>query len=73
MENITEAQKERIEKTIQRAIEQGKMENKADAVIKVNKHGNVWLSWKNTRRSFCFTIFKDGTIHSGFFGVESEK
>ncbi len=73
MENITEAQKERIEKTIQRAIEQAKMENKADAVIKVNKHGNVWLSWKNTRRSFCFTIFKDGTTHSGFFGVEVEK
>ncbi len=73
MENITESQKERIEKTIQRAIEQCKMENKADAVIKVNKHGNVWLSWKNTRRSFCFTIFKDGTVHSGFFGVEAEK
>ena len=30
MENITEAQKERIEKTLERAINQGKLENKAD-------------------------------------------
>ncbi len=73
MENITEAQKERIEKTIQRAIEQGKIENRADAVIKVNKHGNVWLSWENTRRSFRFTIFEDGSMHSGFLGTEAEK
>jgi len=73
MENITEAQKERIEKTIQRAIEQDKLENKEDAVIRLNKHGNVWLSWKNAKRNFRFTIFKDGAIHSGFLGTELEK
>lgn len=72
MENITEAQKERIEKTLQRAIEQGKLENKSDASIKINKHGNVWISWKNTR-SFRFTIFEDGSMHSGFLGTEAEK
>jgi len=73
MENITEAQKEHAEKIIQRAIEQGKLENREDTVIRVNKYGNVWLSWKNTKRSFRFTIFKDGTIHSGFLGTEAEK
>ena len=73
MENITEAQKERIEKTLQCAIEQGKLENKADANIRINKHGNVWLSWKNSRRNFRFTIFTDGNIHSGFLGTEAEK
>ena len=73
MENITEAQKERIEKTLQRAIEQGKLGNKADASIKMNKHGNVWISWKNTKRSFRFTIFHDGQIHSGLLGTEAEK
>ena len=31
MENITKAQNERIEKTLERAINQGKLENKADA------------------------------------------
>lgn len=69
MENITEAQKNRIEKTLQRAIEQGKLENKADVSIRVNKHGNVWLSWKNSKRSFHFTIFADGGMHSGFLGT----
>lgn len=70
MENITLEQKERIEKTLDRAIEQKKIENKSDAIIKVNKQKNVWLSWKNKYRSFRFTIFQDGTIHSGFFGTE---
>lgn len=65
MENITLEQKERIEKTLDRAIEQKKIENKS-----VNKQKNVWLSWKNKYRSFRFTIFQDGTIHSGFFGTE---
>ena len=73
MENITEAQKERIEKTLQRAIEQGKLENKADASIRINKHGNVWISWKNTKRSFRFTVFQDGQMHSGLLGTEAEK
>lgn len=70
MENITLEQKERIEKTLDCAIEQKKIENKSDAIIKVNKQKNVWLSWKNKYRSFRFTIFQDGTIHSGFFGTE---
>ena len=50
MENITKAQNERIEKTLERAINQGKLENKADAKIRVNKYGNVWLEWKNSKR-----------------------
>ena len=73
MENITEAQKERIEKTLNKAVEQGKLENKADASIRINKHGNVWISWKNARRSFRFTIFADGSMQSGFLGTEAEK
>ncbi len=73
MENITEIQKKCIEKTLQRAIEQDKLENKKDATIRVNKYGNIWLSWENTKRSFRFTIFKDGAIHSGYLGVETEK
>ena len=72
MENITEAQKERIEKTLERAINQDKLENKADAKIRVNKHGNVWLEWKNPKRSFRFTIFQDGQMHSGLLGTEAE-
>lgn len=40
MENIT-LEKERIKKTLERAIEQGKIENKSDAIIKVNKQKNV--------------------------------
>lgn len=70
MENITEKQKERIEKTLNRAIEQGKIENKSDAIIKVNRQKNVWLSWKNKNRSFRFTIFEGGEIYCGFFGTE---
>ena len=72
MENITEAQKERIEKTLERAVDQGKLENKEDAKIRVNKYWNVWLEWKNSKRSFRFTIFQDGQIHSGLLGTESE-
>lgn len=72
MENITEAQKERIEKTLERAVDQGKLGNKADAKIRVNKHGNVWLEWKNSKRSFLFTIFRDGQMHSGLLGTEAE-
>ena len=72
MENITKAQNERIEKTLERAINQGKLENKADAKIRVNKYGNVWLEWKNSKRSFRFTIFHDGQIHSGLLGTEAE-
>jgi len=72
MENITEAQKERTGKIIKHAIEQDKLENKEDAVFRLNKHGNVWLSWKNARRNFRFTIFKDGTIYNGFLGTEAE-
>ena len=68
MENITEAQKECIEKTLNKAIDQKKLINKADADIKINQHGNVWLSWKNSKRSFKFTIFSDGNICSGFLG-----
>ncbi len=56
MENITTEQKERVEKTLERAIEQEKIENKSDAIIKVNKQKNVWLSWRNKYRSFRFTI-----------------
>lgn len=70
MENITEKQKERIEKTLNRAIEQGKIESKSDATIKVNKQKNVWLSWKNKNRNFRFTIFEGGEIRCGFFGTE---
>lgn len=70
MENITTEQKERIEKTLDRAIEQEKIENKSEAIIKVNKQKNVWLSWRNKYRSFRFTIFEDGTIHSRFLGTE---
>lgn len=70
MENITEKQKEIIEKTLNRAIEQGKIENKSDATIKVNKQKNVWLSWENKNRSFRFTIFEGGEIHCGLFGTE---
>ena len=73
MENITEAQKERIEKTLQRAIEQGKLENKADVSIRINKHGNVWIEWKSTKRSFRFTVFQDGQMHSGLLETEAEK
>ena len=73
MENITEAQKERIEKTLQRAIEQGKLENKADVSIRINKHGNIWIEWKNTKRSFRFTVFQDGQIYSGLFGTETHR
>lgn len=72
MENITEVQKERIEKTLQRAVDKVKLGNKSDAKIRVNKHGNVWLEWKNSKRSFCFTIFKDGQMHSGLLGMEAE-
>ena len=72
MENITKAQNERIEKTLERAINKGKLENKADAKIRVNKYGNVWLEWKNSKRSFRFTIFQDGQIHSGLLGTEAE-
>jgi len=70
MENITEAQKKRIEKTLQCAIDKGKLENKSDAKIRVNKFGNVWLEWKNSKRSFRFTIFQNGQIHSGLLGTE---
>ena len=69
MENITEAQKDRIEKTLNKAIEQGKLENKSHADIRINQHGNVWLSWKNPKRSFKFTIFTDGNMCSGLFGI----
>ena len=69
MENITAAQKERIEKTLNRAIEQGKILNKADADIKINQYGNVWLFWKNPKRSYKFTIFSDGNICSGLLGI----
>lgn len=72
MENITEAQNERIEKTLQRAVDQGKLENKSDTKIRVNKYGNVWLEWKNSKRSFRFTIFQDGQMHSGLLGTEAE-
>ena len=72
MENITKAQNERIEKTLERAINQGKLENKADVKIRINKYGNVWLEWKNSKRSFRFTIFQDGQIHSGLLGTEAE-
>lgn len=65
--NITEAQNERIEITLNRAIEQKKINRKEDANIEINNQGNVWLSWKNTNRSFRFTIFADGQIYSGFF------
>lgn len=70
MENITEKQKERIEKTLDRAFEQGIIKDKSNAIINVNKQKNVWLSWKNRYRSFQFTIFKGGEIHSGFFGTK---
>lgn len=72
MGNITVEQNERIENTLQRAVDQGKLENKADAKIRVNKHGNVWLEWKNSKRSFRFTIFQDGQMHSGLLGTEAE-
>ena len=68
MENITVAQKKCIEKTLNKAIDQGKIHNKADADIRINQHGNVWISWKNPNRSFKFTIFSDGNICSGFLG-----
>ena len=51
---------------------QGKLLDKADAKIRINKHGNVWISWKNTRRSFRFTVFQDGQMHSGLLGTEAE-
>lgn len=70
MENITEKQKERIEKTLDCAIKQGKIENKSDVTIKVNNQKNVWLSWKNKYRSFRFTIFENGEIHNGFLGTK---
>ena len=73
MENITEAQKERIEKTLERAINQGKLLDKADAKIRINKHGNVWIEWKSVKRSFRFTVFQDGQMHSGLLGTEAEK
>lgn len=63
---------EQIEKLVQRAIEQGKLKNKADITIRINKQRNVWMSWKNTRRSFRFTIFIDGTMHSGFLETKTE-
>ena len=73
MENITEAQKNRIDITLERAINQGKLLDKADAKIRINKHGNVWIEWKNTKRSFRFTVFQDGQMHSGLLGTEAEK
>lgn len=72
MENITEAQQKRIDITLQRAVDQGKLGNKSDAKIRVNKFGNVWLEWKNSKRSFRFTIFQDGQMHSGLLGTEAE-
>lgn len=68
--NITDAQKERIEITLNRAIKQKKINSKEDANIEINNQGSVWLSWKNENRSFRFTVFADGQIHSGFFGTK---
>lgn len=73
MENISEAQKERINITLQRALDKGKLGNKEDAKIRINKYGNVWLEWKNSKRSFRFTIFQDGKMHSGLLGTEADK
>ena len=73
MENITKAQKKRIDITLERAINQGKLLDKSDAKVRINKHGNVWIEWKNTKGSFCFTVFQDGQIHSGLFGTEAHR
>lgn len=70
MDSITDAQKERIEITLNRAIEQRKINSKGEANIEMNNQGNVWLSWKNKNRSFRFTIFTKGQIHCGFFGTK---
>jgi hypothetical protein len=66
---MTVEQTNRINITLDRAIEQNKIDNKTDAVITENKDGLALLNWKNSRRSFCFTIFQDGSIHSGKFGM----
>lgn len=65
---MTIEQQERINTTLNRAIEQNKINNKSDASITENKDGLVLLNWENTRRNFCFTVFQEGSIHSGKFG-----
>jgi hypothetical protein len=69
---MTVEQQERINITLNRAIEQSKINNKSDASITENKDGLILLNWKNSRRSFCFTIFQEGSICSGKIGMWQE-
>ena len=59
---------EAVKKLLDRAVKQGKIDTPESAIIEINQYGNTWVSWKNSRRSFIFTVFKDGGIASGKYG-----
>ena len=59
---------ESVAKLLDRAVKQGKIDSISDAVVEINQNGDTWVSWKNSRRSFSFTVFKDGGIASGKYG-----
>lgn len=59
---------EAVKKLLDRAVKQGKIDTPESAIIEINQYGDTWVSWKNSRRSFRFTVFKDGGIASGKYG-----
>ena len=56
-------------------VENGSIFKEIDTgrVFRYDKENNIWIEWKNTKRSFRFTVFQDGQMHSGLLGTEAEK